>query len=92
MNVNLDVKLGRYRELTKTELKKLEKLLESSTKTHNEDFLNQNEFWLLDHLGRVNRHYLKKLNSLLNLPVIHLDVNYHNPNWQEPTKEEWEII
>ena len=34
----------------------------------------------------------KKLNSLLNLPVIHLDVNYHNPNWQEPTKEEWEII
>ena len=34
----------------------------------------------------------KKLNSLLSLPVIHLDVHYHNPNWQEPTKEEWEII
>ena len=26
------------------------------------------------------------------MPVIHLDVHYHNPNWQEPTKEEWEII
>ena len=38
MNVNLDIKLGRYRELTKTELKKLKQLLESSTKTHNEDF------------------------------------------------------
>jgi len=38
MNINLDIKLGRYRELTKIELKKLEQLLESSTKTHNEDF------------------------------------------------------
>ena len=34
----------------------------------------------------------KKLNSILSLPVIHLDVHYHKPNWQEPTKEEWEII
>ncbi len=38
MNINLDIKLGRHRELTKTELKKLEQLLEKSTKTHNEDF------------------------------------------------------
>ena len=38
MNVTLDIKLGKYRELRKTELKKLEQLLENSTKTHNEDF------------------------------------------------------
>ena len=38
MNINLDIKLGRYRELTKTELKKLEQLLKESSKTHNEDF------------------------------------------------------
>ena len=34
----------------------------------------------------------KKLNSILSLPVIHLDAHYHKPNWQEPIKEDWERI
>ena len=34
MNINLDVPIGKYRELTKEELLELNKLLENSSKTY----------------------------------------------------------
>ncbi len=39
--------------------------------------------------GAGKSTFSKKLEKILNLPIIHLDAYYHKPNWQEPTKEEW---
>ena len=34
--------------------------------------------------------FSKKLQSILNLEIIHLDQYYHKPNWEETEQEEWE--
>ena len=34
----------------------------------------------------------KKLEKILELPLIHLDRYYHKPNWEEPEKEDWEKV
>lgn len=34
----------------------------------------------------------KKLQQILELPLIHLDQHYHKPNWEESKKEEWKKI
>ena len=40
--------------------------------------------------GAGKSTFSKKLKSILNLEVIHLDQYYHKPNWEEPEKDEWE--
>jgi adenylate kinase family enzyme len=32
----------------------------------------------------------KRLGEISNLPVLHLDKLYWQPNWQEPNKTDWE--
>ena len=40
--------------------------------------------------GAGKSTFSKKLQSILNLELIHLDQYYHKPNWEEPKQEEWE--
>ena len=40
--------------------------------------------------GSGKSTFSKKLQSILNVELIHLDQYYHKPNWEEPKKEEWE--
>jgi len=40
--------------------------------------------------GSGKSTFSKKLQSILNLEIIHLDQYYHKPNWEEPKKSEWE--
>ena len=40
--------------------------------------------------GAGKSTFSKKLEKILNLPLIHLDMYYHKPNWEEPTKEDWD--
>jgi len=42
--------------------------------------------------GAGKSTFSKKLQSILNVALIHLDRYYHKPNWEEPKKEEWERI
>ena len=42
--------------------------------------------------GAGKSTFSKKLQSILKLPLIHLDSYYHKPNWEEPEKDEWERI
>lgn len=42
--------------------------------------------------GAGKSTFSKKLEKTLKLPLIHLDKYYHKPNWEEPKKEEWEIV
>ena len=42
--------------------------------------------------GAGKSTFSKKLQSILNLEIIHLDKYYHKPNWEEPEKAEWEKI
>ncbi|MBT5859066.1 MAG: hypothetical protein HOH88_04275 [Flavobacteriales bacterium] len=42
--------------------------------------------------GAGKSTFSKKLQSILNVGLIHLDQYYHKPNWEEPKKEEWERI
>ncbi|MDC0204684.1 hypothetical protein OAJ65_02690 [Flavobacteriales bacterium] len=42
--------------------------------------------------GAGKSTFSKKLQSILKLPLIHLDSYYHKPNWVEPQKEEWEKV
>ena len=42
--------------------------------------------------GAGKSTFSKKLHSILNLEIIHLDQYYHKPNWEEPEKAEWEKI
>ena len=42
--------------------------------------------------GAGKSTFSKKLQSILNVELIHLDQYYHKPNWEEPKKEEWERI
>ena len=37
MNIKLDISRGKYRKITKSELKEMKIMLSSSTKTHSED-------------------------------------------------------
>ena len=39
--------------------------------------------------GAGKSTFSKKLHSLLNLELIHLDQYYHKPNWEDPKKVEW---
>ena len=40
--------------------------------------------------GAGKSTFSKKLHSILNLEIIHLDQYYHKPNWEEPERAEWE--
>ena len=42
--------------------------------------------------GAGKSTFSKKLEKILKLPLIHLDKYYHKPNWEEPEKEEWEMV
>ena len=42
--------------------------------------------------GAGKSTFSKKLEKILKLPLIHLDKHYHKPNWEEPEKEEWEMV
>ena len=42
--------------------------------------------------GAGKSTFSKKLQSILNLELIHLDQYYHRPNWEETKQEEWEKI
>ena len=42
--------------------------------------------------GAGKSTFSKKLQTILKLPLIHLDSHYHKPNWVEPEKEEWEKV
>ena len=42
--------------------------------------------------GAGKSTFSKKLQSILKLPLIHLDSYYHKPNWVEPEKEEWKKV
>ena len=42
--------------------------------------------------GAGKSTFSKKLQSILKIPLIHLDSHYHKPNWVEPEKEEWEKV
>ena len=42
--------------------------------------------------GAGKSTFSKKLQSILNLELIHLDQYYHKPNWEETKQEEWEKI
>ena len=42
--------------------------------------------------GAGKSTFSTKLQSALNLELIHLDQYYHKPNWEEPEKEQWEGI
>ena len=39
--------------------------------------------------GSGKSTFSKKLQSILNLEVIHLDQYYHKPNWEEMEEGEW---
>ena len=40
--------------------------------------------------GAGKSTFSKKLQSSLNLEIIHLDQYYHKPNWEETEEDEWE--
>ena len=42
--------------------------------------------------GAGKSTFSKKLQSILNLEIIHLDQYYHKPNWKETEQDEWEKI
>ena len=42
--------------------------------------------------GAGKSTFSKKVQSILNLEIIHLDQYYHKPNWEETKQEEWEKI
>jgi len=42
--------------------------------------------------GAGKSTFSKKLYSILNLEIIHLDQYYHKPNWEETEQDEWNKI
>ena len=42
--------------------------------------------------GAGKSTFSKKLHSILNLEIIHLDQYYHKPNWKETEQDEWKKI
>ena len=42
--------------------------------------------------GAGKSTFSKKVQSILNLEIIHLDQYYHKPNWEETEQDEWEKI
>ena len=42
--------------------------------------------------GAGKSTFSKKLHSILNLEIIHLDQYYHKPNWEETEQDEWKKI
>jgi len=42
--------------------------------------------------GAGKSTFSKKLQSFLNVEIIHLDQYYHKPNWEEPEKNEWKKV
>ena len=42
--------------------------------------------------GAGKSTFSKKLHSILNLEIIHLDQYYHKPNWEEAEEDEWKKI
>ncbi|MBC8265377.1 MAG: hypothetical protein H8E84_00240 [Flavobacteriales bacterium] len=49
-----------------------------------------NKILVIGCCGAGKSTFSRKLHSIINLKLIHLDQYYHNPNWEEPKKEEWE--
>ncbi len=48
-----------------------------------------NRILILGCCGAGKSTLTRSLAAQLNLPIIHLDQHYWQPNWQEPSKEEW---
>ena len=42
--------------------------------------------------GAGKSTFSKKLQSIINLEIIHLDQYYHKPNWEETEQDEWKKI
>lgn len=53
---------------------------------------NMKKILVLGCCGAGKSTFSKKLQTILKLPLIHLDSHYHKPNWVEPEKEEWEKV
>ena len=45
---------------------------------------------LIGNNGSGKSHMARKLAAIMGLPLIHLDREFWQPNWEMPTREEWE--
>ncbi|GFZ33225.1 topology modulation protein [Clostridium zeae] len=53
------------------------------------DTYKYNRIIIVGNNGSGKSFLSKKLSVIAGLPLIHLDVEYWLPNWEQPTKEEW---
>lgn len=53
---------------------------------------NMKRFLIIGSAGAGKSTFTKQLNSILNIPVIHLDRYYWQPNWIATPNEEWDEL
>lgn len=55
----------------------------------NINILNYHRIMIVGNNGSGKSYLAKKLADITSLPLVHLDNEYWQPNWQAPTAEEW---
>ncbi|GFP75443.1 AAA family ATPase [Clostridium fungisolvens] len=53
------------------------------------DVFIYNRIMIVGNNGSGKSFLSKKLSLVTGLPLVHLDVEYWRPNWENPTREEW---
>ena len=54
------------------------------------DFTKYNRIILIGSPGSGKSWLAKRINIITGLPLIHLDKEYHLPNWETPPRDEWD--
>ena len=54
------------------------------------DFSKYNRIILVGSPGSGKSWLSKQISEITKLPLIHLDMEYHLPNWEKPPREEWD--
>ncbi|GKU30522.1 AAA family ATPase [Clostridium folliculivorans] len=53
------------------------------------DIFSYNRIMIVGNNGSGKSFLSKELSDITGLPLIHLDVEYWRPNWENPAREEW---
>jgi adenylate kinase family enzyme len=53
------------------------------------DIFAYNRIIIVGNNGSGKSFLAKELSAITGLPLVHFDVEFWRPNWEEPPKEEW---
>ena len=54
------------------------------------DIFSYERIIIIGNNGSGKSYLCEKLSKITNLPAVHLDAEYWRPNWEQPSKDEWE--